>query len=205
MSRVLVVARTRMNQGRVCVGGHDLDQDFRSLRLLTKAGMNIKEEAGIDVGEVWELDYEDHPEPDPPHVEDVLVSEGKRIETLPLDEVRALILKSEAPWAGGPDALFDGTVVATQNGRVYVPGDGPLPGRSTGYWTPDDEIVKHIAYEKARFLYVGSGEFNGFTWAGMADPPPRIARGTLVRVSLARWHDPASAPAGYYTQISGVY
>jgi hypothetical protein len=59
MSRVLVVARTRMNQGRVCVGGHDLD---------------------------------------PPHVEDLLVSEGKRIETLPLDEVRALILKNETPW-----------------------------------------------------------------------------------------------------------
>lgn len=59
-------SRTRMNQGRVCVGGHDLDQDFRSLRLLTKGGMNIKEAAEIDVGEIWQLDYEDHAEPDPP-------------------------------------------------------------------------------------------------------------------------------------------
>jgi hypothetical protein len=205
MSRVLVVSRTRMNQGRVCVGGHNLDQDFRSLRLLTKAGMNIKEAAGIDVGEVWELDYEDHPEPDPPHVEDVLVSEGKRVETLSLDEVRTLILDNETPWTGGPDALFEGTVAGTSNGRVYVPGEGQQPSRSTGYWIPDDEIVKHIAYKKARFLYVGSGELNGFTWAGMADPPTRITPETLVRVSLARWHDPASAPAGYYVQISGVY
>jgi hypothetical protein len=194
-----------MNQGRVCVGGHDLDRDFRSLRLLTKGGMNIKEDAGIDVGEIWELDYKDHPEPDPPHIEDVLVSENKRIETLPLDEVRALILENETPWAGSPAALFDRTVAGTPNGRVYVPGEGPLPSRSTGYWIPDDEIVKHIAYKKARFLYVGSGELSGFTWAGMADPPPRISPGTLVRVSLARWHDPDSAPAGYYVQISGVY
>lgn len=56
-----------------------------------------------------------------------------------------------------------------------------------------------------RFLYVGSGGPNGFTWAGMADPPSRIAAGTLVRVSLARLYDPESAPAGYYAQISGVY
>jgi hypothetical protein len=45
----------------------------------------------------------------------------------------------------------------------------------------------------------------GSRYAGVANPPHRIARDTLVRVSLARWHDPASAPAGYYTQISGVY
>lgn len=205
MSRVLVVSRTRMNQGRVCVGGHDLDQDFRSLRLLTKGGMNIKEDAGIDVGEVWELGYEDHSEPDPPHVEDVLVSEGKRAETLTSSEVRALILENETPWAGSPDVLFSGTVAATPNGRVYVPGEGPLPSRSTGYWTPDDEIVKHMAFGKVKFLYIGGSELNEFTWAGMADPPPRIAPGTLVRISLARWHDPASAPAGYYVQISGVY
>ena len=81
MSRVLVVSRTRMTQGRVCVGGHDLDDGFRSLRLLTKAGMNVREELAIAPGEVWELDYADRPNPDPPHVEDVLVSQGKRIET----------------------------------------------------------------------------------------------------------------------------
>jgi hypothetical protein len=205
MSRVLVVARTRMNQGRVCVGGHDLDRDFRSLRLLTKAGMNIKEDAEIEVGEVWELDYVDHPEPDPPHVEDVLVSEGKRVESLSIDEVHALILDNETPWSGSPDTLFDGTVAGTPNGRVYVPADGPLPTRSTGYWILGEEIVGHISHEKMRFLYVGSGGLNGFTWAGMADPPLRIAAGTLVRVSLARWYDPESAPAGYYAQISGVY
>lgn len=204
MSRVLVVARTRMNQGRVCVGGHDLDHDFRSLRLLTKAGMNIRKDAGIDVGEVWELSYEDHPEPDPPHCEDVLVSEAKKVETLSVAEVHALILQNEDPWTGSPDALFDETVAATANGRVYVPSDGPMPTRSTGYWLPGDELIKHIAFEKARYLYAGSSELNTFTWAGTADPPPRISPETLVRVSLARWHDPASAPAGYYTQISGI-
>lgn len=205
MSRALVVSRTRMNQGRVCVGGHDLDDDFRSLRLLNRSGMNINEEVEIDVGDLLELDYEDHPEPDPPHVEDVLVTQVKRVESLSGDNVRDLILKHEVPWSGSPNLIFDGTVAATSNGRVYVPDDVSLPNRSTGYWIPDDELIRHLAFGKHRFVYTGSSELNAFSWAGTADPPPRIASGTLVRVSLARWHDPASAPAGYYTQISGVF
>jgi len=204
MSRVLIVSRTRMNQGRVCVGGHDLDHGFRSLRLLTKAGMNIKEEVEIDVGDVVELDYADHPEPDPPHVEDVLVGQARRVETLSVKDVRKLILENEVPWTGTPDAIFEGTVAATPNGRVHVPGDGPLPTRSTGYWVPDEKLVKYVSFQKSRFLYTGASELNAFTWAGMAEPPTRIPAGALVRVSLARWHDFASAPAGYYAQISGV-
>ncbi len=65
MSRVLIVSRTRMNKGRVCVGGHDLDRDFRSVRLLTPSGMNMPEEKPLVIGEIWELDYTDHDDLDP--------------------------------------------------------------------------------------------------------------------------------------------
>ena len=205
MSRVLVVSRTRMRQGRVCVGGHDLDDGFRSLRLLTPGGRNLKAEAEIDVGEIWDLAYVDRPEPDPPHVEDVLVSTGKRLETLSATEAGSMILENENPWTGSPESVFDGTVAATPSGRLYIPGEGPVPKRSTGYWIPDDEVVKSIHFEKVKFLYIGGSDFNGFSWAGMAEPPNRIAAESLVRVSLTRWYDPESAPAGYYVQISGVY
>jgi hypothetical protein len=205
MSRVLVVARTRMNRGRVCVGGHDLDHSFRSLRLLTKGGMNLEEDDQIDVGEVWDLEYNNHSDPDPPHVEDVLVQKAKRVECLSPDKVRELILEHESPWRGSPSEIFDGTVAGTHTGRVYVPDDGQLPSRSTGYWIPDADLVKTLSYGKTRFLYLGDGELNAFSWAGVAEPPDRIAAGTLVRISLARWHDFDSAPAGYYTQISDIY
>jgi hypothetical protein len=205
VSRVLIVSRTRMNQGRVCVGGHDLDDDFRSLRLLTKTGMNLREDLAIAPGEVWELEYVDHEEPDPPHVEDVLVDNGKRVETFSPEQVRALITEHDTPWTGPPDVLFDGLVTATPNGRVYVPGGDELPSRSTGYWIPDAELIKRVAFERAKFFYTGDSELDEFTWAGMAEPPDRIPAGTLVRVSLARWFSPASAPAGYYVQISGVH
>lgn len=194
-----------MNQGRVCVGGHDLDEDFRSVRLLTKGATYIKESAGIDVGEIWELDYVERPEIVPPHIEDVLVGEASRVETLAIADVRDLILDKETPWRGAPDSIFDKTVTATESGRVYVPDSPSLPSRSTGYWLPDEELIMHMAFGKPKFLYSGSSALNGFTWAGVAESPARILPETLVRVSLARWHDPASAPAGYYVQISGVY
>jgi hypothetical protein len=194
-----------MNKGRVCVGGHDLDRDFRSLRLLTKGGMNLKEDDGIAVGQIWDLDYDDHAETDPPHIEDVLVKDGEHTEDLSASQLRALILENETPWKGAPDALFDGTVAATANGRVYLPDDGPLPNCSTGYWIPGDDLIKRMSFDRAKFVYAGGGALNEFTWAGMEEPPPRIASGRLTRVSLARWYSPSSAPSGYYTQISGVY
>jgi Dual OB-containing domain len=205
MSHVMIVARTRMNRGRVCVGGHDLDHDFRSLRLLTEEGMNLTEDAQIDLGEIWDLEYKDHADPDPPHVEDVLVQEAKRIERLPPAKAGELILEHESPWNGSPGEIFDGTVAGTHTGRVYVPDDGPLPSRSTGYWIPDADLAQTLSFGKTRFVYLGGGELNAFSWAGVAEPPDRIEAGTLVRVSLARWHDFDSAPAGYYTQISGIY
>jgi hypothetical protein len=205
MSRVLIVSRTRMNKGRVCVGGHDLDRDFRSVRLLTPSGMNMPEEKPLVIGEIWELDYTDHDDLDPPHVEDVLVTGGKRVDVIPRGELAAYLAERVTPWNGSPEVLFDGTVAATPSGRVYVPDDGPLPTHSTGYWTPDHEVAKRISFEKVRYLYMGPSTMDEFTWAGVEDPPDRIEAGSLIRMSLARWYSPSSAPAGYYAQISGDY
>jgi len=205
MSRVLIVSRTRMNKGRVCVGGHDLDRDFRSVRLLTPGGMNMPEDKPLQVGEIWELDYTDHEDPDSPHVEDVLVTGGKRVDAIPSGELAGYLIERVTPWSGSPEGLFECTVAATPSGRVYVPEEGPLPACSTGYWIPDHEVAKRISFGKVRYLYMGPSAVDEFTWAGVADPPDHIPAGSFVRVSLARWFNPSSAPAGYYVQISGVY
>jgi hypothetical protein len=193
-----------MNHGRVCVGGHDIDSGFRSIRLLTRSGMNMPEDKPLAIGDVWELTYSDHEDPDPPHVEDVLISEGSKVDYMNATELQHLAAHV-VPWRGDPTVIFDGTVESTPSGRAYVPEGGPLPSASTGYWEPDASIVKRIAFEKVKFTYWGSSMPDEFTWAGVADPPREIAAGTLVRVSLARWFSPPSAPAGYYVQISGVY
>lgn len=194
-----------MNKGRVCVGAHDLDAEFRSLRLLTPSGENMPEDKPLDIGTIWDLEYEDRPDVDPPHVEDVLVRGGKRVEEIPLDQLRDYLLARVTPWEGSPESLFDRTVQATPTGRILVRDDGPLPKMSTGYWLPDADLVKRLSFEKVRYLYIGPGEADEFTWAGVESAPEVIRAGTLVRVSLARWFNPSTAPAGYYAQISGVY
>jgi hypothetical protein len=75
VSTVLIVAKTRMQQGHICVGAHDL-ADFRSLRLFRHDGRRIAEDAGLEVGDVWEMDYVDRADPTPPHLEDVLAQQG---------------------------------------------------------------------------------------------------------------------------------
>ncbi|MFI4977281.1 MAG: hypothetical protein ACHQC8_01165 [Solirubrobacterales bacterium] len=58
MSRVLVVSKTRMRGGHVCVGGHDLDKGMRSLRLLRLDGAYMPADTRFEIGQVWELDYQ---------------------------------------------------------------------------------------------------------------------------------------------------
>jgi hypothetical protein len=79
MSRVLIVSKTRMRGDHVCVGGHNLDESMRSIRLLQADGTNMSAGTGFEIGQVWDLDYEPATDIRPPHVEDVFVkSHGAR-------------------------------------------------------------------------------------------------------------------------------
>ena len=195
-----------MRSGVVCVGGHDLDDEFRSLRLLTSDGQNLKEEYDIEPPEVWELKYATRADLEPPHVEDVLIQgKAKFVEKVSTDIVRELVLEYDPPWNGDPEEIFDRTADATGSGRIYIPGDSRLPSRSTGYWLPDAGLDLHGTTDKPMFRFEGDTALKEFTWAGMHAPPERIEAGTLVRVSLARYWEPSAAPAGYYAQISDVF
>jgi hypothetical protein len=203
MSRVLIVARTRMRNSRVCVGGHDLDADFRSVRLLRSDGSNMFETSPLAVGDIWAMEYRDSPGLHAPHLEDVLVAKGAHVNEV--ERLERFLRKNTSPWRGNPRLLFDGTVAATPSGTAYVPNEGPLPERSTGYWIPGHDLDLRSFDEKDRFVYLGGGDIERFSWVGMEDPPESIAAGSLVRVSLARLYSPSSAQAGYYVQISGIY
>lgn len=68
-----------MRGDHVCVGGHDLDESMRSIRLLQPDGTNMPAGTGFEIGQAWDLDYEPATDIRPPHVEDVLVdSHGAR-------------------------------------------------------------------------------------------------------------------------------
>jgi hypothetical protein len=201
---VLVVARTRMTGNHVCVGGLELETG-RSLRLLGSDGWNLLEEHPIRPGEIWELAYKDHPGPVPPHVEDVIVSHGHKVEEV--DDMKATILGLIEPWRGGVDAIFDGRLVATDGGSGYVTRDPPLPTTSTGFWIASGALQRKTFDTATRYALPGGGPIRSVKYVGMADSIPTIPSGALVRFSLARW---AAFPPGVddercYLQLSGWY
>jgi hypothetical protein len=197
VSRVLIVSKTRMRGAHVCVGGHDLDEDMRSVRLLKPDATNMPSDTRF--GQVWELDYRPSPHIRKPHVEDVLVeSRGARH----VDTVSPLgpFLRNRVKiWEGVP---FEGKLIRTESGTGYVPSEGPFPSCSTGYWIPEQTLV--FDGDGRYVLHVDGGR-RRIRYVGVAEPVDRIAPGTLLRVSLARPWSPPNAPDGLYLQISGWY
>jgi hypothetical protein len=202
MNRVVIVGRTWMQHGHLCVGGHDLDRRFRSVRLLDRFGDHWPHDCAFQVGDVWSIRYVEKNSARKPHVEDVFVMEQRRMESVL--NLRALILSRSSPWCGDPSALYHGTVRRTPTGAVYVPERGPLPSCSTGYWQPAHDLLPVAARHGTRFEYADGDRRWRIKWVGTQEPPPSIAAGSLVRVSLSRLFGNEDVPSGYYVQISGV-
>jgi hypothetical protein len=202
MSRVVIVARTRMRGDHLCIGGHDLDRKFRGVRLLDRFGDSWPGGSPFLVGEVWDIRYTEKGSARPPHVEDVFVMDCRPVGRVP--DLKALVLQRVMPWKGGPDVLFEGTVRSTEAGSAYIPAEGRLPRHSTGYWMPGEDLERQMIGRRVRFVWVGDSAIKRFAWVGVQEPPERIEAGSLVRMSLSRKFGSETAPEGYYVQISGV-
>lgn len=199
MNRVLVVSKTRMRGGRVCVGGHDLDNGMRSLRLLRPDGTNMPADTGFEIGQVWKLQYQPEPQPQPPHVEDVLVDPRRAQLVDTVSSLGSYLRDRVTVWE---DVPFEGKLVRTDSGTGYVPVEGPFPSCSTGYWVPEQPLDFD---GDSRYVFRADGGRRRIRYVGVAEPVDRIEARTLVRVSLARPWSPPNAPAGLYLQISGWY
>jgi len=198
VSRVLIVSKTRMRGGHVCVGGHDLE-DTRSLRLMQPNGSNMPSDTRFEIGHVWELNYRASPHVRKPHVEDVLVDPRRARQTDTVSPLGPFLRKRVTVWAGVP---FEGKLLRTDSGTGYVPTEGLLPSCSTGYWLPEHTLEFD---GNGRYVFSVDGGRRRIRYVGLADAVDRIEIGTLVRVSLARPWSPPNAPDGLYLQISGWY
>lgn len=202
MSRVVIVARTRMHGGHLCIGGHDLDDGFRGVRLLDRFGGYWMADAPFMVGETWELRYRPKASARPPHVEDAYVNAQERIGKI--QDLRTLVLQRGRLWKGSLNAVFEGTVCTTPGGSAYIPSGGRLPRCSTGYWVPGEGLTKSVRGSRVRFSLADHSTEEHLPWVGVEAPPAVIPEGSLVRVSLTRLFGAENVPEGYYVQISGV-
>jgi hypothetical protein len=165
--------------------------------------------APFQLGQVWELEFENVQDIDPPHVEDVIVTSHAFVghET----NARGEILARVQPWQGPASALFGGLVQYTNNNNGCITRSGGIPDRSTWFWIPDKDLVlradgKHYDYPRSM---MGISIPRGLSYVGEPPAPPVIPAGTLVRVSLARWWRPdendPNCPEYCFVQLSGWF
>jgi hypothetical protein len=199
VSRVLIVSKTRMRGDHVCVGGHDLDESMRSVRLLQPDSTNMPAGTSFEIGQVWDLNYGPATGIRPPHVEDVLVNPHGALHVDTIQFLGAFLRTRVTVWTG---TLFEGTLLRTNSGTGYVPIDGPFPSCSTGYWLTDQPLDFD---GDSRYVFRADDGRRRVRYVGVAEATARIEPETLVRVSLTRTWAPSNAPAGLYLQISGWY
>lgn len=197
--QVVVVAITRA-PGGLCVGA--LTRSGKPLRLLEPGGRFVpwNQSPAYVLGQVWDVSYTRPGSLVQPHIEDVYVTSREYVESVANLEnfIRGAAVSSI--WSGGTSELFDGHLEFTLNGSGYI--EGSIPSQSTGFWEPDYDLV----LSGNRYL---AGNGHVLSYVGTQTAKPRIAAGTLVRVSLARWWRPDDAsadfPARCYLQLSGWY
>ena len=197
-ARVLIVARTKMYNGRVCIGA--LAEGGEHLRLLNaKCGY---EASAFQVGELWDVTFEAC-ETKPPHVEDVAVTKAKRIgvENNPVK----FILSRIQPWTGLITSLYGGRIRFTGTGSGYISAAGGLPEGATGFWRPDADLL--LESTPTGNFYGHPSDYRHLKFVGFQEAVKTISAGTLVRVSLAKWWKPRDADGSFeercYAQLSG--
>ena len=202
--RVLIVAKTRRGGG-ACIGG--ITAEGKSVRLIA-ANVATNEHAGLEyeVGEVWEVKSAPDEHIVPPHVENIVVHQARRLRVL-ADPENA-ILRFMPPVEGGPEKIFDGRLQATPAGGLYIAERTGLPSRSTMFWRPDQPLALDYAGKRIRYRYGTDDSSRTVTFVGFQEPVATIPAGTLLRVSLAHWWRPADRPdeeLRCYVQLSGWF
>lgn len=202
---ILILSKTQMNDNRVCVGG--LTYSGKFVRLLDSYGNNLPEDTKFAPRQVWEIDYIPKADIVPPHNEDVFIKnwekKGKLNDKI---TVKQFIEKREVKiWRGHPDELFDRLIQWTHNGSGFIDKHGGIPNNSVGFWISDKDL-KRQDYYGIRYNYPTANERRKIKFKGFIEPVDIIPSGTLLRVSLARWHsfEEEETPK-CWLQLSGWY
>lgn len=207
MERVLIVAKTWMRSG-VCVSGLTLTSN-KGIRLIPKGRLNQSIDTEFEVGQVWNIEFQEVVDVEPPHVEDVIVFNQQYVGRVA--NMRETLMRRIQPRRGGPENLFDNMLTIEQR-KCYISKSGSIPSCSTGYWLPDRRLTLDQEGEKPYYLieYAYKAGDKVYTrvlsipFVGFAPPVKQILPGTLIRISLARWF-PSSGEDRCYLQIFGWY
>ena len=221
MNQVLIIARTRMKDRRICVGAIEM-RTGRLLRLLATTGVHFLESAAFQPGDVWGATYRDHPQRTPPHVEDVRLVGARKTATR-IDVRQWLLDHPEIVplWRSFPGDLYDGALLFSSRAQAggtpraaYVERGSRLPSGSLGIWQTDRPLVRREVRRDGRTSYrydcLGQHDDDlpmSLPLAGFGPAPLIVPPGSIVSLALARWWTPGDGhriPERCYVQLCDI-
>ena len=203
--RTLIVSKTKMQHG-ICVGG--LLPNGTNVRLLNANGYNQNTDCPYNIGDIWDLTYINRQNLTSPHSEDVLISKAIYVghETNLLQVLNNHI--GIEIWWGDPSTLFDNLIQWTGKGSGFIAQRTGVPNKSVGFFKANCDLIleddrKHYKFQNAS-PFISTKKLS---YVGLQSPLDLIPRGTLIRVSLARWWKPEDVDLEErcYAQLSGWY
>ena len=212
MSRVIIVSRTRMANGYVCVGGVDVDY-CRSVRLLTANGCHeMSGDCPYDIWDIWDMDYYMKQRRPNPHTEDANVTRREKINrvdalNMSVSRFATVLENSHIPlFRGSLFSVFDGKLKLTDMDKMYISKED-VPNYSTCFWICDKRLLGYESRGRWQYRYNNMTNRYGYTisYVGAAEHLDTIEAGSLVRLSLAHWWKPEDSDdeERCYLQLSG--
>ena len=215
VSDVRILARTRMNHNRVCIGGYSLSEQ-RYVRLLVNEGIppnnhitNMMDTVSYHIGEIYTIEYENRTDIIPPHCEDVIVLKSS-IKYCPNDYDAFLEFLSRLTLSNlHIKDLFNG-LLQWQNGSGFLIEQSNSPNSSVMVVSLNHDLyLSKIDNNYYYYIDNGLGETFKVKYVGVYDKSHirKVPAGTFLRFSLARWWDGNGqfSNTRAYLQLSAIY
>lgn len=202
---ILITSKTHKGKA-ACVGGLIVSNN-RFVRLLNPGNWDQYADTDFDIGDIWDINFTEREDVDPPHIEDVIISTKKFLRKV--DNFTNFIENSGIQiFRGSPNNIFNGLLGWTGSGSGYIENRNNLPQNSVGFWISDKDLI--LDNDEKYYLYPTPNSFSRakrFRYVGFEPKRQIIPSGTLMRISLARWWKPEDTDVNErcYLQLSGWY
>lgn len=202
---ILITSKTRKGKA-ACVGGLVISNN-RFVRLLNPGNWDQYTDTDFDIGDIWDINFTEREDVEPPHIEDVIISTKKFLRKV--DNFTNFIKNSGIQiFRGSPDTIFNGLLSWTGSGSGYIGNRNNLPQNSVGFWISDKDLT--LDDDEKHYIYPSLNAFSRakrFPYVGFEPKVQIIPSGTLMRISLARWWKPEDTDMNErcYLQLSGWY
>lgn len=198
MSEVLIIARTHMKHGNICLAGIEIPT-ARLIRLMTRYGSYYTENAPFRPRQVWEITYEPRRFLTPPHVEDVCVQNCRNLGEG--TDIYALLTNAACLIDGSPTRLLQGRLTFGKpvNRHTHPDEATPtidrgesIPSQSLALWRTDRVLTKRTLRSAVYYLAPRPRQNEvsfKVKYTGFEGTPILIPEGSYLSLSLARWWD----------------